>query len=64
MQSGSGIIDDQLIRKVVKFTPPPISDFLLTSETNTETIIAHYKMEKTLKDFQSNREVCVVEFLS
>jgi phosphoribosylanthranilate isomerase len=47
MPSGPGIIDDELIRKITKFTPPPISTFLLTSETNSGTIIAHYKKAYT-----------------
>jgi len=43
MPSGPGVIDDQLIYEIAKMVPPPISTFLLTSETNVENIITHYK---------------------
>jgi phosphoribosylanthranilate isomerase len=43
MPSGPGVIDDRLICEIAKMVPPPISTFLLTSETNAEDIITHYK---------------------
>lgn len=47
MPSGPGVIDDTLIHEIAKFTPPPISTFLLTSETKPEEIISHYKKVNT-----------------
>ena len=47
MPSGPGVIDDSLINKIVKTVPPPISTFLLTSETKVGDIIAHYKRVNT-----------------
>jgi len=47
MPSGPGIIDDELIHKIAKSTPPPISTFLLTSETDSNAIIAHHKKVNT-----------------
>jgi len=47
MPSGPGIIKDSLIAKIAKFTPKNIETFLLTSETTTKTIIAHYNKVKT-----------------
>lgn len=41
MPSGPGIISDELIAQIAKSVPPPISTFLLTSETQAEAIIAH-----------------------
>jgi phosphoribosylanthranilate isomerase len=43
MPSGPGIISDDLIAQISKTVPPPISTFLLTSETNADAIINHYK---------------------
>lgn len=43
MPSGPGIISDELIGLIAKAVPPPISTFLLTSETNPEAIIAHHQ---------------------
>jgi phosphoribosylanthranilate isomerase len=42
MPSGPGIIDDALICQIAKTVPPPISTFLLTSETDSSSIIEHY----------------------
>lgn len=47
MPSGPGIIDDELILTIAKTIPPPISSFLLTSETNAEAVIEHYKKAHT-----------------
>ncbi len=47
MPSGPGVIDDQLIREIAKSVPPPISTFLLTSETSSQAIISHYKKVNT-----------------
>lgn len=43
MPSGPGVIGDELIYQIVRTVPPPISTFLLTSETKTQDIISHYK---------------------
>lgn len=43
MPSGPGVIGDELIYQIAKTVPPPISTFLLTSETKPKDIIAHYK---------------------
>ncbi len=42
MPSGPGIISDELIRSIAASVPPPISTFLLTSQTNADGIIKHY----------------------
>ena len=47
MPSGPGVIDDKLIYQIARIVPPPISTFLLTSETNPKEIIAHYKRVQT-----------------
>ncbi|MFK7971122.1 MAG: phosphoribosylanthranilate isomerase [Bacteroidia bacterium] len=47
MPSGPGVIEDDLIQQIAKSTPPPISTFLLTSETKPRDIIAHYKKVHT-----------------
>lgn len=47
MPSGPGIIDNDLIRSIVKTIPPPISSFLLTSETSARNIIDHYQKAQT-----------------
>jgi phosphoribosylanthranilate isomerase len=60
MPSGPGIIDDELIQSISKTIPPPISTFLLTSETRAEDVIAHYKKTHTsaiqIVDALSNRQ--------
>jgi len=43
MPSGPGVIDDDLIARIARAVPPTVSTFLLTSETQPEDIIAHYK---------------------
>lgn len=47
MPSGPGVIGDELINQIAKSVPPPISTFLLTSETKPMEIIAHYKRAHT-----------------
>jgi phosphoribosylanthranilate isomerase len=47
MPSGPGVITDDLIHEIAKSVPPPISTFLLTSETEAQTIIEHYKKVHT-----------------
>ena len=47
MPSGPGVIKDELINKITKTVPPPISTFLLTSETNPQDIINHHKRVHT-----------------
>jgi len=47
MPSGPGIISDELIFEIAKFTPPPIATFLLTSETDAEQIITHHHRVQT-----------------
>lgn len=47
MPSGPGVIDDELIYEIAKIVPPPISTFLLTSETKADKIIDHYKRANT-----------------
>jgi len=47
MPSGPGIISDELIEQITKAVPPPVSTFLLTSETNPEAIIAHHQRVHT-----------------
>ena len=47
MPSGPGIISDKLISEIAQIIPPPISSFLLTSETTATCIIAHYKKTQT-----------------
>jgi phosphoribosylanthranilate isomerase len=47
MPSGPGVIDDELIFRIVKTVPPPIGTFLLTSETSADTIISHYYRTQT-----------------
>lgn len=60
MPSGPGVINDEMISEIVKATPPPISTFLLTSETKAEDIINHYfKVNATtiqIVDSLENRE--------
>jgi phosphoribosylanthranilate isomerase len=59
MPSGPGVINDSLISEIAKSVPPPISTFLLTSETRAEDIVSHYKKVHTttiqIVDELSNR---------
>ncbi|MCX6138043.1 MAG: phosphoribosylanthranilate isomerase [Ignavibacteriales bacterium] len=43
MPSGPGVITDDTIADIVRFIPPPISSFLLTSEQSVEGIVAHHR---------------------
>jgi phosphoribosylanthranilate isomerase len=43
MPSGPGVISDELIHRIARAVPPPVSTFLLTSETRATDIIRHYK---------------------
>lgn len=47
MPSGPGVIGDELINQIAKMVPPPISTFLLTSETKPQDIINHYRRVNT-----------------
>ncbi len=47
MPSGPGIIDDELIGRIARLVPPPISTFLLTSETRAQDVITHYRRVNT-----------------
>ena len=47
MPSGPGIIDDQMISQIAKIVPPPVSTFLLTSETSAMEIVHHYRKVNT-----------------
>jgi phosphoribosylanthranilate isomerase len=47
MPSGPGIIPDDLILTISKMVPPPISTFLLTSETSAEQILDHHQRTLT-----------------
>jgi phosphoribosylanthranilate isomerase len=47
MPSGPGVIPDELIYEIARSAPPPIATFLLTSETGSDEIIAHYKKTYT-----------------
>lgn len=47
MPSGPGVIGDELIYQIAKTVPPPISTFLLTSETKPQDIIQHYRRVNT-----------------
>jgi phosphoribosylanthranilate isomerase len=42
MPSGPGVITDDLIHRIARIVPPPVSTFLLTSETRAADIIAHH----------------------
>jgi len=42
MPSGPGVINDSTIAEVAASVPPPISTFLLTSETEADSIISHH----------------------
>ena len=47
MPSGPGPIDDARIATIAARVPPPVATFLLTSETETEAIIAHARRCRT-----------------
>ena len=47
MPSGPGILEDPLIEEIAHQVPPPISSFLLTSETTAQGIIAHHQRVHT-----------------
>ncbi|MDW7692757.1 phosphoribosylanthranilate isomerase [Flammeovirgaceae bacterium SG7u.111] len=44
MPSGPGVIEDELIREIALFAPPPIATFLLTSRTDAKGIIDHQRV--------------------
>ena len=43
MPSGPGPISDDLISRIADTVPPPVSCFLLTSETEPDAVVAHVK---------------------
>ncbi|MCU0326368.1 MAG: phosphoribosylanthranilate isomerase [Spirosomaceae bacterium] len=43
MPSGPGTIKDNLIKEIVATIPPPIASFLLTSRTDSKSIIEHQR---------------------
>jgi phosphoribosylanthranilate isomerase len=43
MPGGPGVIPDELIREIARNIPPPVSTFLLTSETSAEGILRHHQ---------------------
>lgn len=43
MPSGPGVISDDVIAEIARFSPPAIGTFLLSSETNATAIIAHHR---------------------
>ncbi len=47
MPSGPGTIKDELITEIIQTIPPPIASFLLTSRTDTQSIIQHQKSVKS-----------------
>jgi len=47
MPSGPGVISDDQIRDIAKTVPPPVSTFLLTSETIAGYIIDHHQRVHT-----------------
>ncbi len=47
MPSGPGVIEDELIAEIARATPPPVATFLLTSETDAQSVIAHQKRVHT-----------------
>lgn len=47
MPSGPGVITDELIASIARRVPPPVSTFLLTSETDAGAIIQHHKKVHT-----------------
>lgn len=64
MPSGPGVIGDDIILKIQKSVPPPISTFLLTSETNVWEVISHHKKVNTsviqLVDALENNEYKII----
>lgn len=64
MPSGPGVIGDELINQIARTVPPPISTFLLTSETKSQDIILHYKKVHTtaiqIVDELENREYVLI----
>ena len=47
MPSGPGVISDELIHRIARMVPPPVSSFLLTSETRAGDIISHHARTQT-----------------
>jgi len=47
MPSGPGVISDKEIKIIASVVPPPIATFLLTSEVQTDNIIAHHQKVHT-----------------
>lgn len=47
MPSGPGVITDDLIAEIARNVPPPVSTFLLTSETDAQAIIQHQQKVST-----------------
>lgn len=47
MPSGPGVIEDVLIAEIGRQVPPPVATFLLTSETDPERVVAHYRRVNT-----------------
>lgn len=47
MPSGPGVISDDLIADITRVVPPAIGTFLLTSETDSQQIIAHHQKVHT-----------------
>ena len=43
MPSGPGVIEDSAINEIARSVPPPVSTFLLTSETSAIEIVDHYQ---------------------
>lgn len=43
MPSGPGQLDDAMIARIAAVTPPPVTSFLLTSETEADAIVAHVR---------------------
>lgn len=43
MPSGPGIITDEQIRVIARSVPPAVATFLLTSETDAQTIVSHHQ---------------------
>jgi phosphoribosylanthranilate isomerase len=47
MPSGPGVIEDLLIADIARKVPPPVATFLLTSRTNADSIVDHFKITRT-----------------
>ncbi|HEY9167484.1 MAG TPA: phosphoribosylanthranilate isomerase [Candidatus Kryptonia bacterium] len=47
MPSGPGVIGDSVIREIAALAPPAVETFLLTSETEADDIISHYRRTLT-----------------